>query len=160
MQFVGVLLEVVEFVAVVVILDVFVRTRADAAEVAQGSDSRLAVGVGLAIEDRLQRAGVNALLWRELGEVAYRGIEVDEFAQRVTDAASGDIWSGDDQRYAQAGLVRGALGVQPWWPSSSPWSEEKMIYVLSSWPRFSSASRIWPIWSSMSSMAAQYWRRV
>ena len=24
----------------------------------------------------------------------------------------------------------------PWSPSISPWSEEKMIYVLSSWPRF------------------------
>ena len=90
-QLVGILLEVVEFVAVVVILDVFVRTRANAAEVAQSGDSRLAVGVGLAVEDRLQRTGVDVLLRRELGEIAYRGIEVDEFAQRVADAASGDI---------------------------------------------------------------------
>ena len=95
-QFVGILLEVVEFVAVVVILDVFVRSRANAAEVAQGSDGRLAVGLGLAVEDRLQRAGVDVLLWRELGKITYRGIEVDELAQRVTDAASSDIWPGDN----------------------------------------------------------------
>ena len=87
MQLVGVLFEIVKFVAVVVILDVFVRSRADAAEVVQGGDSILTVGVGLAVEDRLQRAGVDALLGRELGKIAYRRIEVNEFAQRVTDAA-------------------------------------------------------------------------
>ena len=107
------MLEVVELVAVVVILDILVRSRADATEVAQGGDGLLAVGVDLAVEDRLQRAGVNVLLRRELGKIAYRGIEVDEFAQRVTDAAPGDIRPGDDQRDAQAGLVRGALGVHP-----------------------------------------------
>ena len=48
-----------------------------------------------------------------MSKITYRGIEVDKFAQRVTDAASGDIRPGDDQRYAQAGLVSGALGVQP-----------------------------------------------
>ena len=62
MQFVGVLLEVVEFTAVVVILNVFVGSRANAAEVAQSGNSRLAVGIGLAVEDRLQRAGVDVLL--------------------------------------------------------------------------------------------------
>ena len=112
-QLVGVLLKVVEFVAVVVILDVFVRTRPNAAEVAQGGDRRLTVGIDLAVKNRLQRAGVDVLLWRELGEIAYRGIEINEFAQRVTDAASGDIRSSDDQRYSQTGLVRGALGVHP-----------------------------------------------
>ena len=113
MQLVGILFQIVKFVAVVVILDVFVRSRANAAEIVQSGDSLLAVGVSLAAEDRLQRAGVNALLRHELGEIAYRRIEVDEFAQRVTDAAPGDIRPGDDQGYAQAGFIRGALGVQP-----------------------------------------------
>ena len=70
MQLIRVCLQIVELGDIVDILDQFIPVGAQTAEVAQGGDAVLAVGVRLTAQQRRQAAGVDLRLRRQAGHLA------------------------------------------------------------------------------------------